>query len=89
MTESAQAGMPWSEIAESAYRAFCHNMRGTHGDAVCLVDWDELPTQTQNAWQAAVRQAECCDGALGSKAPDESRWATWVPPSVEPPTGAA
>lgn len=82
MSDTAQAGMPWSEIAESAYRAFMSNMRGTHGDAVFIVDWYDLPTPVQFAWEAAVRQADRCRGVpLGGKAPPEDAWETWKPPA--------
>ncbi len=81
MGETAQAGMPWSEIAESAYRAFCARMRGVLGDSAILVEWHELPTQIQWSWEAAVRQAgECSRVPLGGHAPDESHWAKWRPP---------
>lgn len=75
--------MPWREIAESAYEAFCHNLGPMYFGLPCLTDWSEMPTHMQIAWEAAVRQAgACAEVPLGGEAPDESRWSVWKPPGV-------
>lgn len=83
MGGSAVAGMPWSEIAASAYRAYAASTGNKNFRGEPMPTFDALPQPIRTAWEAAVRQADRCRDVLArGSAPDESRWAGWVPPGL-------
>ena len=81
MTDTAQPGMAWADIANSAYKAYAavtgnKNFRGEQMPA-----FEELPPMIQKAWEAAARQAYVClDDKMDGTPPDERRWANWEKP---------
>lgn len=77
--DSATAGMAWSEIAASAYRAYAASTGNKNFVGAEMPAWDALPRKIQVAWEVAVRQAGSCAGQHA--APDESRWKGWEPPA--------
>ncbi len=84
MGDSAVAGMPWREIAASAYRAYAASTGNRNFRGEPMPAFDALPQPIKTAWEAAVRQAgECMNVHLGGSAPDEQHWAGWVPPHLK------
>jgi len=78
---NAVAGMAYREIAASAYRAYAASTGNKNYRDEPMPDFESLPRKIQIAWEAAVRQAgNCFSLAMGEAAPDESGWATWLPP---------
>lgn len=83
--DSAEAGMPWSEIAASAYRAYAASTGNKNFRGDPMPGYDELPQPIRVAWEAAVRQAVACTNCRsGDRPPDENRWAGWLPPEFMP-----
>jgi len=89
MSES-QAGMSYRKIAESAYKAWSAKLGRRKGAVVfrSFPKWEDLSSHTQDAWEAAIRQAELCF-SQASVFPmtghdlDESSWADWESPFRE------
>lgn len=75
----AYAGMPWSEIAASAYRAYAASTGNKNFRGEPMPDFENLPEPIRIAWQAAVRQTGRCmergEHALNA----EGSWAGWKP----------
>lgn len=81
MTDSAEAGMAWDEVAASAYRAYSASTGNKNFRGEEMPGFASLPAPIRVAWQAAVRQAVVCTHyGSGQAAPDESRWKGWLPP---------
>jgi hypothetical protein len=82
MANEAQAGMAWSQIAESAYRAYgvVTGNRNFRGDP--MPEFADLPPKIRAAWEVAVRQAVLCADCKPGDAPSESLWAGFVPPQM-------
>lgn len=81
MTDSAEAGMAWSEIAASAYRAYAASTGNKNFRGDPMPEFDALPAAIKVAWEAAVRQAASCRHyGAGQAVPDEGRWKGWLPP---------
>jgi hypothetical protein len=79
--QTATAGMAWSDIAASAYRAYAASTGNKNFRGEPMPDFSALPQSIRTAWEAAVRQAGYC---IDSGNPtDESRWAGWLPPGVQ------
>lgn len=78
---SAVAGVAWRDIAASAYRAYAASTGNKNFRGDPMPAFGDLPPAIRTAWEAAVRQAGSCLDTRGEgPAPDESRWAGWVPP---------
>jgi hypothetical protein len=76
---TAQAGMAWTDIAASAYRAYAVSTGNKNYQGNPMPTWDELPQAIRTAWESAARQVgDCINGYQG----DESRWLGWVPPGL-------
>ena len=86
MSNGEEPGMPWCEIAASAYRAYAASTGNKNFRGEPMPEFDQLPTPIKTAWEAAVRQAGLCLNIRMAKdaPPDESRWSGWVPPHVKP-----
>lgn len=85
MCEAAIAGMAWSDIAVSAYRAYSASTGNKNFRGEPMPAFDDLPQSIRVAWEAAVRQAgECQSRTAKQGPPDEGRWAGWVPPYLRP-----
>lgn len=72
--------MAWSDIAESAYKAYAASTGNKNFQGNPMPEWSALPDTIRNAWEAAARQAGYCienKSALG-----ESGWSGWVSPSI-------
>jgi len=79
--DQSQAGMPWQEIAASAYRAYAASTGNKNFRGDPMPAFDDLPESIQTAWEAAVRQAGHCLGLrLGQSLGDEGHWKGWKPP---------
>jgi hypothetical protein len=77
----AVAGMAWSAIAKSAYKAYSASTRNKNYQGLPMPEWEQLSQSIQTAWEVAVRQAGECFGLIGGTLPpDEQNWAGWVPP---------
>ncbi len=74
----------WSEIAESAYRAYAASTGNKNFRGDLMPAFEDLPQPIRTAWEAAVRQVVDClrVTTFGTAMPDHSRWAGWVPPSL-------
>jgi hypothetical protein len=84
MSGYATPGMPWRDIAASAYRAYSASTGNKNYQGLPMPAFDSLPQAIQTAWEAAVRQANDCRGIeMEGPAPDEQRWAGWVPPHLK------
>ncbi len=82
---SAAPGMPWSDIAASAYRAYAASTGNKNFRGDPMPAFADLPRHIQVAWEASVRQVGLCldDGHrwLGAGPPGgEESWAGWTPP---------
>jgi hypothetical protein len=83
MPDGFSPGLPWRDIAASAYRAYAASTGNKNFRGEPMPAFDALPVSIQTAWEAAVRQADfCSECGTGERFPDESRWAGWVPPHV-------
>lgn len=83
---SSSPGLPWREIAASAYRAYAASTGNKNFRGEPMPAFDALPQAIQTAWEAAVRQASSLDRYGGPTIPEsleESRWAGWVPPHLK------
>lgn len=79
--QGSVAGMPWREIAASAYRAYAASTGNKNFRGDPMPEFDALPVAIRTAWEAAVRQAGRCLEVQGpGPAPDESKWTGWIPP---------
>jgi hypothetical protein len=80
MTE-AVAGLPWAEVAASAYRAYAASVGNKNFRGDPMPPFGELPRTIQVAWECAVRQAGDCISARQScqPPPGERRWSGWWP----------
>lgn len=86
--ESATPGMPWSDIAASAYRAYAASTGNKNFRGEPMPAFPDLPPSIRVAWEAAVRQAGACwQLSPRDKAPDESRWTGWLPPQFKDSKG--
>lgn len=75
-----KAGMPWHDVAASAYRAYAASTGNKNFRGEPMPAFDDLPRPIQVAWQAAVRQAEICLNSDNSNpAEHEAHWAGWIP----------
>lgn len=78
-----EAGMPYDQIARSAYEAYAavtdrKNFRGEP-----MPEWVDLPPAIRTAWEAAARQVELC--LRYPKTPEHratDRWNGWESPAV-------
>lgn len=85
MTQGDTPGMPWADIAASAYRAYAASTGGKNFRGEPMPAFDALPLAIRTAWEAAVRQAgECLKVRMDGAAPDEQRWAGFVSPGAKP-----
>lgn len=81
-----EAGMAWSDIAGSAYRAYAANRGNKDYRGEELPAWDVLPEHIRSAWEAAVRQVDFCltKGRHGNSdvviREHEQKWTGWTPP---------
>lgn len=84
MNGGDEPGMPWRDIAASAYRAYAASTGNKNFRGEPMPAFDALPQAIQTAWEAAVRQAGSCLNIRMAKSepPDESRWAGWNPPHL-------
>jgi len=80
-SQQATAGMAWSDIAHSAYRAYSWSTGNKNFRGDPMPPWGELPDQIKTAWEAAIRQAGACTDDP-TAVDRESRWKGWVPPSA-------
>ncbi len=86
MSDQVEAGMAWSDIASSAYRAYAASTgnKNFRGDPMPI--FDDLPQAIKTAWEAAVRQADRASHYVNDPSgleASEQRWAGWVPPHLE------
>lgn len=73
-------GLPWSVIAESAYRAYSASTGNKNFLGQQMPAFSDLPQPIRVAWEAAARQVGCClDVEMGGETPDETRWDGWLP----------
>lgn len=81
---SAEAGMPWRDIAASAYRAYAASTGNKNFRGDPMPAFDELPQPIRTAWEAAVRQVGYCldngRAIMESGRDDAGRFAGWIPP---------
>lgn len=81
MADGYAPGLPWSDIAASAYRAYAASTGNKNFRGEPMPAFADLPQPIRTAWEAAVRQTGyCLDVRMGGAAPDESVWAGWTPP---------
>lgn len=79
-SQEYEAGMAWSDMAASAYRAYAHSTgnKNFRGDPMPALE--DLPDAIKTAWNAATRQVGNClesgEQAIGW----EDRWKGWIPP---------
>lgn len=73
----AEAGLAWSNIAESAYKAYSASTNNKNFLGKEMPAFADLPDTIKVAWEAAVRQAGSCieDRIIGN----EQRWNGWKP----------
>ena len=77
------AGMAWSKIAESAYKAYAASTGNKNFRGDPMPEFSHLPQAIKVAWESAVRQAGSCLELSGDAAPpDEQKWAGWQPPQL-------
>jgi hypothetical protein len=80
MSTSNVSGIPWEDIAASAYRAYAASTGNKNFRGDPMPQWDDLPQPIQVAWEAAVRQVGYCIWSPDRTIPNEGRWAGWLPP---------
>lgn len=78
--QQAQAGMPWRDIAASAYRAYAASTGNKNFRGESMPNFDNLPRPIQIAWEAAVRQVGTCFNSPEVAVEFEENWAGWLPP---------
>ncbi len=85
MSNQAEVGMAWSDIAASAYRAYAVSTANKNFRGDPMPVFDDLPQPIKTAWEAAVRQADVAsaytEDPSGLKA-SEQRWSGWTPPHL-------
>jgi len=76
---TAPSGLPWPEIAASAYRSFCHAQGVQDPEA-----FGDFSPQLRLAWQAVARHIADIDGRFGGELSPaelerrERAWGVWV-----------
>lgn len=80
MSNQAVAGMPWGEIAASAYRAYAASTGNKNYQGLPMPAFNDLPRAIQVAWEAAIRQASICLETPAIAADYEQKWNGWLPP---------
>lgn len=79
----ATAGMAWSDIAASAYRAYAASTGNKNFRGEPMPAFSDLPQPIKTAWEAAVRQAGIClDSTMGDPTAREQYWNGWTPPGI-------
>jgi len=81
MSETAVAGMSWSEIVKSAYLAYSASTDNKNFRGEEMPKFEDLPIAIQTAWECAVRQTGNCLRLAGEHHAgnlDEQSWKAWT-----------
>lgn len=79
----AQAGMAWSDIAASAYRAYAASTGNKNFRGDPMPAFNDLPQPIKTAWEASVRQVgNCLNSSFPNPEDAEQGWNGWTPPGI-------
>lgn len=80
MSNQLEAGMPYEDIAASAYRAYANSTGNKNFRGEPMPEFNDLPQPIRVAWEAAIRQAENCFQNPRTAVECEANYAGWLPP---------
>lgn len=81
MSQLSMSGIPYTDIAASAFRAYKAFTSDLNFKGNRIPAWEDLPQKIRDAWEVAIRQAEAVmTNPDSAYVKNENRWANWQPP---------